>query len=196
MFYLDLSSELQKHEVYYLAVGGLAVVLHGYARATVDVDLVLALDEANLSRFLKTAQALQLKPSLPVKIETLCDAVKLDEWVRQKHIIAFALRSSSPTAATNVIIVRPKVPFAAMYANRVEKALEDVTVPLASIDDQIAPKARTGQMEDENDVLILAELRKTYEERDMIADSFDTDIRRIRDEIRASRRMTDVERLQ
>lgn len=194
MFYLDLFRELQKHEVQYIVVGGLAVVLHGYARATADVDLVLALDETNLSRFLKTAQTLQLKPSLPVTIEALCDAAQLDAWVRERHMIAFALRSPSPTAPTIDIIVRPKVLFADMYANRVEKALEDVTVPLASIDDLIAPRARTWQLEDEYDVRILTQLREPPE--NMNADPDQADIQRIREEIRASRRMTGLERLQ
>lgn len=160
MFYLDLFRELQKHEVQYLVVGGLAVVLHGYARATVDVDLMLALDEANLARFLRAAQTLRLKPSLPVKIEALCDAAQLDEWAREKHMIAFSLRHPSPTAPTIDIIVRPKIPFADIYTNRVEKALADVTVPLASIDDLIALKTGTGRLRDEYDVRILTELRK------------------------------------
>jgi hypothetical protein len=164
MFYLDLFRELQKHDVQYVVVGGVAVVLHGYARATVDVDLVLALDEANLARFLKAAQTLQLKPSLPVKIEALCDAAQLDEWVREKHMIAFALRSPSPTAPTIDIIVRPNVSFADMYANRVEKALEGVTVPLASIDDLIVLKTGTGRLRDEYDIRILSELRKPEDE--------------------------------
>ena len=196
MFYLELFRELQKRGVQYVVVGGLAVVLHGYARATADVDLVLALDETNLARFLKTVQTLRLTPSLPMKIEALCDLAQIDEWVREKHMIAFALRSPSPTAPTIDIIVRPKISFADMYASRVEKTLENVTVQLASIDDLIVLKTGTGQLEDEYDVLILTELRKTYEEGDLIADSFDTDIQRILDEIRVSRRMTDVERLQ
>lgn len=164
MFYLDLFRELQKHNVQYVVVGGLAVILHGYARATADVDLVLALDETNLSRFLKTAQALQLNPSLPVKIEALCDAAQIDVWVREKHMIAFALRSPSPTAPTIDIIVRPKVPFAEMYANRIEKTITGVTVPLAAIDDLIVLKTGTGRLRDEYDVRILTQLREPPDE--------------------------------
>ena len=164
MFYLDLFRELQKHNVQYVVVGGLAVVLHGYARATADVDLVLALDATNLARFLKTAQTLQLKPSLPMKIEALCDPAQRDEWAREKHMIAFALRSPSPTAPTIDIILRPKISFADMYANRVEKALEDVTVALASIDDLIVLKTGTGRLRDEYDVRILTQLREPPEE--------------------------------
>jgi hypothetical protein len=164
MFYLDLFRELQKHQVQYIVVGGLAVVLHGYARATVDVDLVLALDDANLLRLLEVARVLQLRPSLPVTIESLCNAAQLDEWAHEKHMIAFSLRHPSPIAPTIDIIIRPKISFADMYTNRVEKALADVTVPLASIDDLIALKTGTGRLRDEYDVRILTELKKPDQE--------------------------------
>lgn len=41
----DLIKTLSDAEVDYVVVGGLAVVLHGYQRATMDVDVVLAMDE-------------------------------------------------------------------------------------------------------------------------------------------------------
>lgn len=133
MFYLDIFRALQKHDVQYVVVGGIAINLHGVERATMDVDLVLAMDEANLQRFLRAATELELKPSLPVRIESLCDAAQLDEWVREKHMIALSLRSSSKTAPSVDIIVRPKVSFETMYRNRVEKDIGGVRLKLASV---------------------------------------------------------------
>jgi hypothetical protein len=69
MFYLDLFRTLQEERVEYLVVDGLAINLHGVERATMDVDLVLAMDDANLRRFLAAATRLTLTPSLPVPIE-------------------------------------------------------------------------------------------------------------------------------
>jgi hypothetical protein len=195
MFYLDLFRALQKHEVQYLVVGGLAVVLHGYARATADVDLVLALDEANLQRFLQAAHALRLKPALPVTIESLCDTGQLEQWVREKHMIAFSLRHPSPTVPTIDIIVQPKIPFAALHANRDDKTVGDVTMPLASVDDLIVLKTSTGSLADEYELCILTELREPPDQETR-AGHCTEDIQRIREEIRASRRMTDLERLQ
>ncbi|NDP28178.1 MAG: hypothetical protein GZ087_12250 [Flavobacterium sp.] len=37
--FLDFLKLLDKHKVYYLLVGGYAVILHGYARSTGDLDL-------------------------------------------------------------------------------------------------------------------------------------------------------------
>ena len=120
MFYLDLFRELQKHDVQYVVVEGIAINLHGVERATMDVDLVLAMDEANLQRFLRAAAELELKPSLPVKIESLCNAAQLDKWVREKHMIAFCLRPPSKTAPSIDIIVRPKVAFDLLHRNRIK----------------------------------------------------------------------------
>lgn len=159
MFYLDLFETLQKHQVRYVVVGGIAVVLHGYARATADVDLVLALDDENLRDFLAAARELQLRPVLPVTIEALCDATQLDAWVREKHMLAFSLRHPAPTSPTIDVLVRPQVPFGRMYSNRVEKVLGDVAVPLASIDDLIALKTGTGRLRDEQDIRILNQLK-------------------------------------
>ena len=62
MFYLELFRCLQKYDVRYLLAGGLAMNLHGVPRMTMDVDLVLALDDANVEAFLSCARELGLKP--------------------------------------------------------------------------------------------------------------------------------------
>ena len=162
MFYLDLFRELQKHDVQYVVVGGIAINLHGVERATMDVDLVLAMDEGNLQRFLRVATELELKPSLPVKIESLCNAAQLDEWVRDKHMIAFNLRPASKTAPSVDIIVQPKVPFETMYRNRVEKDIGGVRFKLASIDDLIALKTGTGRNKDASDVVALNKVKRIF----------------------------------
>ncbi len=162
MFYLDLFRELQKHDVQYVVVGGIAINLHGVERATMDVDLVLAMDEGNLQRFLRVATELELKPSLPVKIESLCNAAQLDEWVRDKHMIAFNLRPASKTAPSVDIIVQPKVSFETMYRNRVEKDIGGVRFKLASIDDLIALKTGTGRNKDASDVVALNKVKRIF----------------------------------
>ncbi len=48
MYYLQLFRCLDRHEVRYLLVGGLAMNLLGVPRLTMDVDIVLALDVVNL----------------------------------------------------------------------------------------------------------------------------------------------------
>ncbi len=166
MFYLDLFRMLQEESVDYVVVGGLAINLHGVERATMDVDLVLAMDESNLRRFLAAATRLKLKPSLPVSIESLCDAKQLDAWVREKHLIAFPLRPASPNVPTVDIIVRPAVPFEQMHGNRIEKEVGGVRLSLASIDDLISLKTGTGRKQDASDIEALKIARRVTGKRD------------------------------
>lgn len=135
MFYLDLFRTLQEERVEYIVVGGLAVNLHGVERATMDVDLVLAMDEVNLRRFLSAATRLKLEPVLPVPLQSLCDAKQLDTWVREKRLIAFGLHSTTPNLPTVDIIVRPAVPFDRLHGNRIEKDIGGVRLSLASIEE-------------------------------------------------------------
>ncbi len=160
MFYLDLFRALQEERVDYVVVGGLAINLHGVERATMDVDLVLAMDEGNLRRFLKAATRLKLKPVLPVPLEALCDARQLDAWTREKHLIAFSLHSTSPNLPTVDIIVRPAVPFDGIYRNRIEKDIGGVRLSLASIEDLIALKTGTGRKQDASDIEALKIARR------------------------------------
>ena len=85
MFYLDLFRTLQEELVDYVVVGGLAINLHGVERATMDVDLVLAMDEGNLRRFLSAATRLNANsdsPNRPVWLITVgCSVAKTGEAV-------------------------------------------------------------------------------------------------------------------
>jgi hypothetical protein len=164
MFYLDLFRALEEERVEYVVVGGLAINLHGVERATMDVDLVLAMDDGNLRRFLNAATKLKLKPSLPVSIESLCNATQLDAWVRERHPIAFSLQPASPNVPTVDIILRPAVPFEQMYRNRIEKDVGDVRLSLASIDDLISLKTGTGRKRDASDVEALKIARRVTDE--------------------------------
>lgn len=49
---------------------GLAVQLHGFMRATLDIDLALAMDNESLARFIGVAKRLGLVPGIPVPIES------------------------------------------------------------------------------------------------------------------------------
>lgn len=44
MFYLDLFRALDRENVRYVLIGGLALNIHGVERATMDVNLMLAMD--------------------------------------------------------------------------------------------------------------------------------------------------------
>ena len=163
MFYLELFRAMQEEGVRYVVVGGLAVNLHGVSRLTMDVDLIIALDGENLSRFAKLAQRMGLKPVVPVTLADLGDAAKVRSWIEEKHMLAFALRPPGRADPTIDLLMQPAVPFPEAYARRVEKDLGGIRIPVACVEDLIALKTGTGRLKDESDI---SALRTLEAERD------------------------------
>ncbi len=84
---------LHDAEVKYVVVGGLAVVAHGYARTTGDVDLVIGLEPENIIRGLKSLEKIGYKMSLPVTPEQFADKELREKWRREKGMLVLKLWS-------------------------------------------------------------------------------------------------------
>jgi predicted nucleotidyltransferase len=158
VFYLDFFRALEREKVRYLVVGGVAVNLHGAERMTSDVDLMLALDAGNLRRFFAAVEEFGFKPVIPATLRQLCDAEMLERWVREKHMLAFALRPAEDTAPTVDILVRPIVAFEDAYPRRFEVVADGVTLSVAAAEDLITLKSGTGRQIDEADIRALRRL--------------------------------------
>lgn len=84
---------LNDAQVNYLVVGGLAVIAHGYVRYTNDLDLVLALDEANVRRAMEALKLLGYKAKVPVDPVEFANPLTRASWVRDKQMVVFQLVS-------------------------------------------------------------------------------------------------------
>lgn len=156
----SLLAALSEAGVDYVLVGGLAVSLHGYQRVTLDVDVVLALDDANLSRFIDCAGAAKLKPVLPIPLDALRNAALIDQSHREKGMLAFALRGADLMATVIDVLVRPVVPFETLKRNAVAKRVGPLSIPVASIDDLVTLKTGTGRSKDALDIEELLKLKQ------------------------------------
>ena len=135
----ELLKSLSEARVDYVLVGGLAVQLHGYLRSTFDIDLVLAMNDENLTRFIGVARGFGMKPVIPVDIDALRDARQIEQWHRDKGMLAFALRE--PQAGGNVIdiLVRPEITYERLLENAVEAELSGR--PQARASNSVCPGA-------------------------------------------------------
>jgi hypothetical protein len=156
----NLLATLCKAEIDYVLIGGLAVTLHGYQRVTMDVDVVLAMTDANLGKFVECAKGAGLRPVLPIPIDSLRDASLIDEWHRDKGMLAFALREPDAMAAVIDVLVRPVVSFDDLKRNAVVKRIGPLSVPVASIDDLIRLKSGTGRTKDVLDIEELGKIKR------------------------------------
>jgi len=157
MSMFDLIKSLSDAEIDYVLVGGLAVALHGYQRVTMDVDVVLAMSEDNLRRFIECARTAGWQPTIPVSLESLAQPELIERWHREKGMLAFSLRGPETMATVLDILVRPVVPFTELRRDARMIDIGPLAVPIASIDHLIAMKTGTGRGKD---LIDIDELRK------------------------------------
>ena len=160
----EILSILTGARVDFVLVGGLAVALHGYQRLTMDVDVVLALDDENLSKFIDCAGQANLQPVLPIAIDALRDAEQIDTWHRDKGMLAFSLRGPDSMAVAIDVLVRPVVPYHELRQNAVVKHVGASSIPVASIDDLIRMKTGTGRSKDLLDIDELEKIKRRIAE--------------------------------
>lgn len=152
MFYVDLFSRLARHKVDYLLIGGLAVSLHGVERATMDVDITVAMNPDNLSALIEAAKELKLSPVLPVPLESLRDPELMRHWHTERHLEVFALRTPDLAGVTVDVLLFPPVEFDGMASRADVFKVANTAIRVVCIDDLIALKQAAGRPIDLADI--------------------------------------------
>jgi hypothetical protein len=152
MFYVDLFAALARHKVDYLLIGGLAVSLHGVERATMDVDITVAMTPNNLAHLVETARELKLAPVLPVPLTSLNDLKLLRQWHSERNFEAFALRTPDLSGVTVDVMLFPPVEFSGMAQRAAIFNVANTPICVAAIDDLIALKQAVGHPIDLSDI--------------------------------------------
>ena len=147
--------------VRYLIAGGLAVVAHGHVRFTADLDLVLDLDPANLTRALAAFEAMGYRPRAPVPLAAFADETARAGWVREKGLTVFSLHSPEHAATEIDVFVEAPFEFSGAFARaRRTTVAPGLEATFVGYDDLIAMKRRAGRPQDLLDVERLETLRR------------------------------------
>ncbi len=156
----QLLNTLVTQSVDFVLVGGLAVQLHGYMRMTYDIDLVLAMSDENLTRFIDAAKGLGFVPVIPVSMEALKDAEQIERWYSEKGMLAFALRE--PTIAGSIVdvLVRPDVSYERLVAEAVDGELFGRKIKIASVDHLLEMKRIANRPKDQLDIIALKKIKR------------------------------------
>jgi hypothetical protein len=150
--YLPLFKALNDSGVRYVVAGGVATVLHGYARLTMDIDLFVDLAPDEAARTVRTLQSLGFKPRAPVPAEQLADPAKRKEWIEQKGMTVFSFHNPGNPMLSVDIFVRHPIPFDQLLARAERMVIDDVPVYICSIADLIALKQQAGRPQDLQDI--------------------------------------------
>lgn len=156
--YTRVFSALNEAGVRYVVVGGVAVVLHGHARLTVDLDLVVDLAAEPASAAIDVLLGLGFLPRLPVEAHDFADPNTREQWVRERNLQVFSLyHPEDPLQEIDLFATHP-LPFGDLVADAEAVDLEGVRVPVASVAHLVALKQASGRPRDLEDVEALLRL--------------------------------------
>lgn len=135
---------LNRAKARYLVIGGIACILHGYARATDDIDILIERTEENADRVLKAlatlgygfARAWTATEMLKRQITVVGDDPRVDIFT-----VAWSIKYAQAAPRSDTV------------------AVAGVRIPLIGIDDLIETK-RTGRLQDAADIEVLEEIRR------------------------------------
>jgi hypothetical protein len=143
---------LNEAGVRYIVVGGLAVVLHGHARLTVDVDLLVDLGEEQARKAIDTLVNLGLRPRVPVNPRDFAERSVRESWIRDRGMQVFSMFDpANPMRVVDLFVSHP-MPFEELWSRSVTFDLRDTTVRVASIPDLIHLKRLAGRALDREDI--------------------------------------------
>ena len=148
-----IAGALNEAGVRYLVAGGVAVNAHGYLRYTQDIDLVIALDPANITRAFESLAKLGYKPLVPVTAEQFANAELRNSWIREKGMTVLNLFSDQHRETNVDIFVAEPFDFADEYRSAYEGELAPgLTVRFVSIPALIAMKKVANRPRDVDDI--------------------------------------------
>lgn len=150
---------LNETESRYVVVGGVATVLHGYARFTADLDLVVDLEPSAARRVVEALSAAGMDPRVPVAAADFADPEVRAEWVRAKNMQVFSMVDRDNPLRVVDLFVEAPIDFEDLWAASVLVKLETTTVRIASIDDLIRLKQAAGRPQDLIDIEQLEAIR-------------------------------------
>jgi len=149
--------------VKYLVAGGIAVNLYGIERATADIDIVLKVDEKNLSKFVRVARKLGLQPRLPLALDDLIDGEKRKSWIVDKDMVVYSLYDAKNPFFLLDIFVQEPFHFEEVYEKRKKIEFENTVIPLVPIKALIAMKEKSDRPQDKADVFYLKKILEDWQ---------------------------------
>ena len=148
----------------YVVVGGIATILHGYVRATSDIDLVVDLQVEEATKVITVLTEEGYVPKVPVQAIEFADATKREKWINEKGMQVFSMYQPSNPLLTVDLFVKQPIPYVDLYKDSVVMELDGINIRVCSIDDLITMKKLADRPKDLADIEKLTKI-KEYEKK-------------------------------
>jgi predicted nucleotidyltransferase len=139
-----LLKSLKEHRVDFVIIGATAFPVHGYARATLDIDIFIRPTEINAKKAWSALKAFGYD---------LTDVKKEDLLKKKLLIRQYAVE-------TDIHPFVKGISFQKVWKNKVRAKLGNTFAHFASLDDLIKMKRAAGRIKDREDLKYLKRLKK------------------------------------
>jgi predicted nucleotidyltransferase len=140
---------LKENRVKFVKIGATAFPVHGYSRATLDIDIFIKAEEENARRTRKALREFGYDVT----------DITVDDLVAKKVLIRQYL------VETDIHPVVKGITFERVWKNKVKARFGKTVVWFASLDDLIKMKKAAGRSKDKEDLKYLARLKSQAQER-------------------------------
>ncbi len=140
---------LKEHKVYFVVIGATAFPVHGYSRATLDIDIFIKPDRPNAEKTWKSLKEFGYDMTDVTVEELLTKKLLIRQYAVETDIHPFVKGAT----------------FEKVWKNKVKAKFGDIFVNFASLEDLIKMKQAAGRAQDLQDLKYLLRLRKTSKKR-------------------------------
>lgn len=148
-----LAQSMQKKGIDYALVGGYAVALHGAVRGTLDVDVIVQINEESLVKTEHALNEIGLQSRLPISAQDV--ARFRDEYINNRNMVAWSfINPTDPSEVVDIVITEDL-----RDLKTVRKKVAGTIVPVLEINELIEMKRRSGRPQDLEDIKALEELK-------------------------------------
>ena len=140
----SLLKSLNAHKVDYVVIGAAAFPVHGYSRATLDIDIFIRPTKSNAGRTLAALKDFGYDMTDVAVDELLSKKILIRQYIVETDIHPFV----------------KGITFDEIWKNKVTASIGTTAVYFASLDDLISMKKAAARERDKEDLKILLKLRE------------------------------------
>lgn len=152
MLLTRLCKKFNEKSLKYAIAGGFAVALHGAVRGTVDVDIVLDLDEKNLTLCEEILKSMGFVSKIPVDANIILKNREM--FIQEKNLIAWSFYNpNNPSEIIDILIHKDLVDM-----NTTIMKHADIELSVIAKQDLIDMKRESARPQDMEDIKALESL--------------------------------------
>lgn len=144
----EVLAALNRAEVRYLVVGGVAVLLHGQLRPIAGLELVVQLEPDNAGKSIAVMFALGFKSRAPVPATSFADAAARKKWAREKGLKVLPFWSPSRAGFPVEFALEEPFDFAAVFGRAHKLPVGATFAQVPSVTDLIVLQRAAGKHDD------------------------------------------------